>query len=134
MNQFLDGINRRAPATDAIIAESEKQLPGKLPLEYVEFLKLTNGAEGFVGRAYVMLWSVEELASMNHSYEVQDYAPGLLIFGSDGGGEPILGGSPTDPANKVMLTREEHIEAVVFWNKIVKNARKKSGSVPSGTR
>jgi hypothetical protein len=100
MNQFLDGINRRAPATDAIIAESEKQLPGKLPLEYVEFLKLTNGAEGFVGRAYVMLWSVEELASMNHSYEVQDYAPGLLIFGSDGGGEAYSGWQPHRPCEQ----------------------------------
>ena len=25
----------------------------------------------------------------------------------------ILGGSPTDPANKVLLSREEHIKAVV---------------------
>ena len=60
----------------------------KLPLDYVEFLKRTDGGEGCIGKsAYVMLWAVGELASLNHAYEVQKYAPGLLIFGSDGGGE-----------------------------------------------
>jgi hypothetical protein len=88
MRRLLDDLDRRPPATDSAIAESEKQLGTRLPAEYVEFLKLANGGEGFVGKnAYVMLWSVEELASMNQSYEVQKYAPGLLIFGSDGGGE-----------------------------------------------
>jgi hypothetical protein len=35
----------------------------------------------------------------------------------------ILGGSPTDPANKTMLTREDHIKAVVYWNRIIKEWR-----------
>lgn len=35
----------------------------------------------------------------------------------------ILGGSPTDPENKVALTREQHIEAVRYWNKIVRDLR-----------
>ena len=35
----------------------------------------------------------------------------------------ILGGSPTDPANKVFLSREEHIKAVVYWNKIIEGLR-----------
>jgi hypothetical protein len=83
----LDGMARRPPATDAVIANAEEQLGAKLPKEYVLFLKLTNGGEGFLGNAYVILWGAEELTSMNRSYEVQEYAPGLLIFGSDGGGE-----------------------------------------------
>jgi len=37
----------------------------------------------------------------------------------------ILGGSPTDPANKAVLTREDHIKAVVYWNKIIKELREK---------
>lgn len=40
----------------------------------------------------------------------------------------ILGGSPTDAANKVVLTREEHIEAVRYWNRIIKELRNKRGS------
>lgn len=88
IRQFVDSLNHGPGATGAAISESEKQLRAKLPPEYAEFLKLTNGGEGFIGKnAYVILWGVEELASMNQSYEVQKYAPGLLIFGSDGGGE-----------------------------------------------
>ena len=87
LRRFLDRLNRRPGATDAAIAESEKQLGLKLPAEYMEFLKFANGGEGFIGREHVILWGVEELASMNQSYEVQKYVPGLLIFGSNGGGE-----------------------------------------------
>jgi hypothetical protein len=36
----------------------------------------------------------------------------------------ILGGSPTDPANKTVLTRQQHIEAVRYWNKIISDLRK----------
>lgn len=39
----------------------------------------------------------------------------------------ILGGSPTDAANKAILTREEHIEAVRYWNKMIKELRNKRG-------
>ena len=87
MRRFLDRLNRRPGATDAAISEIEKQLGAKLPVGYVEFLKLTNGGEGFIGREYMILWGVEELVPMNQSYEVQKYVPGLLIFGSNGGGE-----------------------------------------------
>lgn len=37
----------------------------------------------------------------------------------------ILGGSPTDPENKVALTRKQHIEAVRYWNKLIKDLRKR---------
>jgi hypothetical protein len=40
----------------------------------------------------------------------------------------ILGGSPTDPTNKTLLTREEHIKAVVYWNRIVRDLRKQSSA------
>jgi len=36
----------------------------------------------------------------------------------------ILGGSPTDPANKTILTRQQHIEAVRYWNKVIRDLRK----------
>lgn len=36
----------------------------------------------------------------------------------------ILGGSPTDPANKTVLTRQQHIEAVRYWNKLIGDLRK----------
>lgn len=35
----------------------------------------------------------------------------------------ILGGHPSDPANKVFLSREEHIKAVRHWNSIIRDLR-----------
>jgi len=37
----------------------------------------------------------------------------------------ILGGNPTDPANKTLLSREDHIKAVIYWNKIIADLRAK---------
>jgi len=35
----------------------------------------------------------------------------------------ILGGDPNDPENKAWLTREQHIEAVRYWNRIIAEYR-----------
>ena len=37
----------------------------------------------------------------------------------------ILGGSPTDPQNKVTLSREQHIQAVRYWNLVFASLRQK---------
>jgi hypothetical protein len=37
----------------------------------------------------------------------------------------ILGGSPTDPGNKVLLSRQQHIKAVAYWNRVIKELREK---------
>lgn len=39
----------------------------------------------------------------------------------------ILGGSSTDPKNKVFLNRQQHIEAVSYWNNVIKGLRSQSG-------
>jgi hypothetical protein len=40
----------------------------------------------------------------------------------------ILGGSPTDPANKILLSREDHIKAVTYWNSVISGLRYKRES------
>jgi hypothetical protein len=192
-----------APASVATLAEAERRLGVRIAVEYTEFLKKTDGGEGFIGKtAYVILWPLSEFAVMNQAYEIQKYVPGLLIFGSDGSGEMfgfdtrssqwavvqvpfvgmtwdlaramgatfneflerlyeiepmgdssrqrtlcaadcrgkevfeitpiILGGSPTDPANKTVLTRADHIKAVVYWNKVIKGLRGQPKSMWEG--
>lgn len=32
-----------------------------------------------------------------------------------------LGGSPTDSENKIALPREQHVEAVNYWNRVIKD-------------
>lgn len=36
----------------------------------------------------------------------------------------ILGGNATDPSNKTILTRQQHIEAVRYWNNVIRDVRK----------
>ena len=40
----------------------------------------------------------------------------------------ILGGSPTDPTNKTLLSRAQHIEAVRYWNRVINDLRKEAES------
>ena len=35
----------------------------------------------------------------------------------------MLGGDPLDPANKTFLTRQQHIEAVRYWNRVIRDLR-----------
>lgn len=35
----------------------------------------------------------------------------------------ILGGNATDPTNKTLLTRSQHIQAVRYWNQEIKRLR-----------
>ena len=44
----------------------------------------------------------------------------------------ILGGSPTDPRNKTILSRAEHMEVVNYWNKIISDLRKKTNRAHLG--
>ena len=76
-----------AAATTQEVAAAEKALGIGLPEDFRSFLRLTSGGEGMIGENYVMLWSADELARYNESYQVNEYAPGLVLFGSDGGGE-----------------------------------------------
>lgn len=87
LHQFDEKLNCRPPATSGAIAAFERMTGKELPGDYVDFLKIADGGEGFVGKSYVILWGVGDLVSLNQGYEVENYAPGLLIFGSDGGGE-----------------------------------------------
>ncbi len=88
MDSTLGEMTMRPAASDKQIRECEERLGIVLPEGYRQFLKRSNGGEGFVGpNAYAMFWSVEELHSMNQGYEVEKYLVGGLLFGSDGGGE-----------------------------------------------
>jgi hypothetical protein len=38
----------------------------------------------------------------------------------------IVGGDPIDPANKTYLARDQHIEAVRYWNRIISELRREA--------
>lgn len=46
-----------------------------------------SGFEGFQNHVYLVLFPPNDLGRINIDYQVETWAKGLLIFGSDGGGE-----------------------------------------------
>jgi SMI1 / KNR4 family (SUKH-1) len=75
------------PADPMLVDGLSSQLGVTLPKDYLDFLKRHDGGEGFIGKEYIIFWKAEELANFNREYEVEKYAPGILLFGSSGGGE-----------------------------------------------
>lgn len=181
-------FHSNSPCDPLLITQFESTWGTALPQSYAEFLCQTNGGVGFLKSGqYAVLWRLEDLFKLNELYQTREYAPGLLLFGSNGGGEAlafdqrtpgqsvvrvpfigldltlaesladdfrqliddlpsqspadqtgerppedteilevqpiILGGSPTDPANKVMVPREKHIAAVRYWNNLIRSLR-----------
>lgn len=89
MNErFIEALSNfvtRPPASEAAL----KKLWGfslLLPDEYLNFLQVSNGAEGSFGEPHLELWTAEEIIPANEGYGVTELAPGLLFFGSDGHG------------------------------------------------
>ena len=65
----------------------EEQLHIVFPEDYLEFLKWSNGGEGYVGENYISFWKVEDLAALNAEYQIQKYlSEKFLGIGTDGGG------------------------------------------------
>jgi hypothetical protein len=51
-------------------------------------MKRHNGCDGPVGKeSYVQIWRLEEVIAGNEELHILEFAPGLLIFGGDGGNE-----------------------------------------------
>ena len=74
-------------ASDMAVQDAIAALGRALPGDYVDFMRRHDGGEGFVGARYLILWRIAELLPFNNDYEVEIDAPGLLLFGSTGGGE-----------------------------------------------
>jgi hypothetical protein len=193
MQQSMSGFTALPPVSAETLRTAERDIGTILPDDYRSFLLQHNGGDGFIGEHYLILWSAEELSIFNEGYEVSKHAPGLLIFGSTGGGDGfafdtrtspyrvmqipfvgmgvaeeflvaggfnelldamhettaprsqspnkvrwprqeifeikpvLLGGSPTDQENKAVLTRDQHMEVVRYWNNVVSKLRNQQG-------
>ncbi|OPA94851.1 SMI1/KNR4 family protein [Pseudomonas fluorescens] len=76
-----------APADAACVDSLVATLGVALPQDYLDFLKQHNGGDVLIGEEYFVFWQVQELAEFNRDYQVELYAPGIFLFGADGGGE-----------------------------------------------
>ncbi len=84
---ILSACTRRDGAAEEALAGVEAALGARLPSDYRQFLLERDGAEGPIGEtAYIALWSVGELVSLNRGYNVSTFIPGITLIGGDGGG------------------------------------------------
>ena len=102
-SQLLTKFNGNEPASAAAIAEAQASLNFPLPSDYVQFLQRTNGGEGFIGEHYLMAWRVEDFMQQNIGTYYAEAAPGLLPFGSNGGGEAFAFDTRSTPPSIVMV-------------------------------
>ncbi|HJY87081.1 MAG TPA: SMI1/KNR4 family protein [Candidatus Acidoferrales bacterium] len=86
-NVFSKDSSLNEGATESALSAAAVSLGIELPEDYVSFLRLHDGGEGFVGQNYLVLFRAKELYQFNQEYESARYAPGLVLFGSDGSGE-----------------------------------------------
>ncbi|CAN7745613.1 SMI1/KNR4 family protein [Paenibacillus sp. LjRoot56] len=86
MNYLINGLEMNPPTNMNLVMETESKLGAKFPRDYKEFIVQYNGAVGTVGNMYIHLWAIDELEELNEGYAIREFADGLVIFGSDGGG------------------------------------------------
>ncbi len=86
MRELTGELEFNPGTSDDVLRKVESRLNISLPTQYVDFLRQSNGAEGSVGEnSYLVLWSIEEIEPLNEAYAVNEFAPGLIFIGSDGG-------------------------------------------------
>jgi hypothetical protein len=83
----LEDFDAHGPSEPGAFESVEAHFGCVLPAQYKAFMSERNGGEGFIGKHYLALWRAEELIELNKGYESHEYAPGLVFFGSNGGGE-----------------------------------------------
>ncbi|MCC9657970.1 SMI1/KNR4 family protein [Rhodopirellula halodulae] len=86
-------ITANAGATDDDINALTTASPHQLANTYLSLLRTANGgeaeiaADGNSDESYLVLWASFEVIPFNADYELREYAPAFLAFGSNGGGE-----------------------------------------------
>jgi hypothetical protein len=87
VKKFIDRMDLNPPTTEEFLKDVEVKLGIRLPDQYKEFMLESNGAEGNVGtNSYLAIWPIEQIVQLNEEYAVNEFTPGLVYFGSDGGG------------------------------------------------
>lgn len=81
---LLGNTDHNEGATNALVDETQRAVEGALPVDYTDFIRVSNGAVGMIGKTYLELWRLEDIVPLNRIAEVEHFAPGLVLFGSDG--------------------------------------------------
>lgn len=98
---LLRQLELKEGATEEALAALQESLGTRLPADYLDLLRYSNGAVGIGPNLFVILAPAEEVAENTSGYGAPKYAPGLIIFGSDGCGN-LLGIDTRNPEPAAM--------------------------------
>lgn len=84
IKKFFNQMNLNMPISDRDFDNIQLNLKIKFPKEYVDFMKEYNGGEGQIGKSYLAIWPIDQIAQLNDAYAVKEFTPSLVYFGSDG--------------------------------------------------
>lgn len=76
---------KNAPPTAVEVEAFLRQVNFNLPQGFIDFFKKANGGDISTGEKYILLWALTDMVQLNKEYNVEEYAPGFFIFGSNGG-------------------------------------------------
>ncbi|MDW5289617.1 SMI1/KNR4 family protein [Formosa sp. PL04] len=65
------------------------KFPKNLPQDYLEFLIIFNGGEGFVGENYLVLTKAESLLQLNMDSGIDTFDNQIFLIGGNGASEAI---------------------------------------------
>jgi hypothetical protein len=101
--EFFNNFLNKPGANQEDIERACTALNFTPPSDYLDALRFSNGGEGFINHSYLRLYSIEELLTLNESYQVNTFAPGLIIFGSTGGGEAYAFNTRNAPIELIQI-------------------------------
>lgn len=87
MELLISKLRPMPGASEESIKQVQSLIRIELPKDYVQFIARSNGAKGFIGSSYIDLWPIESILPLSKSYHVDEHAPGIILFGTDGGGQ-----------------------------------------------
>ena len=69
--KYMTDMELNEPSNPLEINKTEDKLKIKFPEQYKKFLLSHNGAEGSIGEnSYLVIWSIEDIISLNEEYGV----------------------------------------------------------------
>ena len=79
--KYMTDMELNEPSNPLEINKTEDKLKIKFPEQYKKFLLSHNGAEGSIGEnSYLVIWSIEDIISLNEEYGVFEFTPEILYF------------------------------------------------------
>jgi hypothetical protein len=124
-NKVLEILAKMELRPSESISEEAQNYIASLPLDYIEFMTIYNGAVGFIGGSnnYLDLWTLENVVQLNPYFPEEEFSKQVIIIGSNGSGS-LYGYDLLDKCffatDEYQMNREEIIKCGATFFELIK--------------